>query len=105
MKHLLYGMVISLFFVGNTYAIDSTTYISKVDSIFCFTKSDAVKFQKFMLIHDTQAAGKMIQSKACQIVKPSLIFYIESEEGDIAEVRRKGMTDSLYTFKHQLTKQ
>ncbi|MBF0282081.1 MAG: hypothetical protein HQM07_05895 [Zetaproteobacteria bacterium] len=105
MKNVFFSVAASLMFVANAYAIDKTTYVSEADSIFCFLKSDAVKFQKFMLVRDSQAAGKMIQSEACQIVKPSLVFYIENQEGDIAEVRRKGMTDSLFTFKHQLRRQ
>ena len=51
---------------------------------------------------DVAAATSIIQSGGCSIVTPSLELFIDSEDAGVVGVRRKGLTDVVWTFKHML---
>jgi len=51
---------------------------------------------------DVQAAARLFQTDACSIIKPPMKFYITETHGNVVGVRRAGMTDTVYTFRHML---
>ena len=84
-------------------SVDARIYRSEPKAIFCTTKLSAKNFQRFMEQNDAAAAGNVIQSGDCSVVTPSLELFIDSEEAGIVGVRRKGLPDVVWTFKHMLS--
>lgn len=84
------------------YAVDTRIYVSDPDLYMCARLSDAQKFQSVMEQGDAAAAGRLIQNDACSVIKPPMKFYITETHGNVVGVRRAGMTDTVYTFRHML---
>ena len=83
-------------------AVNSRVYKSESEAVFCTSKVSAKKFQHYMEQKDVAAAASVIQSGGCSVVTPSLELFIDSEDAGVVGVRRKGLTDVVWTFKHML---
>lgn len=84
------------------YAANSRVYKSESEAVFCTSKVSAKQFQRYMEQKDVAAAASIIQSGGCSVVTPSLELFIDSEDSGVVGVRRKGLTDVVWTFKHML---
>ena len=95
---MLTGSAISI----QSVSADPRVYRSEAEAIFCTTKASAKKFQRLMEEKDVTAASRVIRAGDCSVVIPSLELFIESEDAGIVGVRRKGLTDVVWTFKHMV---
>lgn len=96
------AMLMILAFSAHAQATNKRVYKSEPEAVFCNTKADAKKFQRYMEQKDVVAAGSVIQSERCSVVIPSLELFIDSEDAGVVGVRRKGLTSVVWTFKHML---
>ena len=102
-KHaLITAALLATIGLSPAYAVDTRTYVSDPDLYMCARLSDAQKFQSVMEQKDVAAAARLLQTDACSIIKPPMKFYITETHGNIVGVRRAGMTDTVYTFRHML---
>jgi hypothetical protein len=99
MKTLFIGILFFIITIPTAFAVDTTLYTSEPDSIFCQTYSDIQALERYMQQGDKIAVAKLFDTGICAIVKPSLDLYIEETKGDKVRIRRRGMTQTLWTFR------